>query len=230
MKTLTILCVLAVPVGAAAIALGGSTPPEGVLAPAEYVVEEAVTIPPDPPPIDTPATAAVTPTRGSAVQVTETIPPPPKPTAREIVNGLPYKHYDAKPALEAFRLVAADVGWSSQLIAAWEPFVNDVMFGESAYCWNRRNGDVVAMYSACVIIKATTREDVGFGQATRSLYGPDAQLCKGWGICSAEQILASPYDSMLWSIVRPIELNGSQPWCYNDAARAYHKCHLAPDR
>lgn len=164
------------------------------------------------------------------IQVTDTEAPPPRPSIRSIVNGLHYQHYLPGPALTAFRLVASERGWSSAKTLAWEPFVNDVLFGESAYCWNRRNGDTIEAYSACHILHTTTREDVGFGQVTRSYYGQGAQLCELFGICSAGQILASPYDSMKWSIVVPIELDGSQPWCYNDYARRYHKCGLAPDR
>lgn len=162
--------------------------------------------------------------RGTQIQIT------PQPSVRTIVNGLPYKHYDHKPAHEAFRYVATWAGWTPERIEAWLPFVNDVMFGESAYCWNRRNGDVVESYSYCKILRTTQREDVGFGQVTRSYYGSNAKLCQLYGICSAAQILASPFDSMLWSIVRPIELDGSRPWCYNAYARGYHDCWLAPDR
>jgi hypothetical protein len=164
----------------------------------------------------------------NAQQITDTVPPP--PTIRQTVNALPYQHYNDVPAMKAYRLVAAERGWSSQRIEAWAPFVRDVMLGESAFCWNRRRGDIVASYSMCVITRQGRYEDVGFGQVTTSFYGRDGLLCTQYGICSSAQILASPYDSMLWSLVVPIELDGSHPWCFNSRARAYHPtCASAPD-
>jgi hypothetical protein len=104
------------------------------------------------------------------------------------------------------------------------------MLGESAFCWNRRRGDVVAPYSACVITRQGTHEDVGFGQVTTSWYGQGAILCQEYGVCHSAQIIASPYASMLYSIVIPIEEAGSRSWCYSAAARSYHDCWKAPDR
>lgn len=162
----------------------------------------------------------------NAHQITSTLPPP---STRSQVNALAYQHYNDVPAMAAYRLVAAERGWGAARIEAWAPFVRDVMLGESAFCWNRRRGDVVESYSlGCVITRQGTHDDVGFGQVTASFYGHDASLCTGYGICSMGQILASPYDSMLWSVVVPIELDGSRPWCYSSAARSYHKCWLAP--
>lgn len=163
----------------------------------------------------------------NAQQITPTVPPP---SIRGLVNALPYQHYNDVPAMKAFRLVAAERGWSSQRIESWAPFVRDVMLGESAFCWNRRRGDIVASYSMCVITRQGRYEDVGFGQVTRSWYGSNATLCTKYGVCSSSQILASPYDSMLWSIIVPLEEAGSQSWCYNAFARSYHNCGLAPDR
>lgn len=163
----------------------------------------------------------------NAVQVTPTIP---QQTTREIVNSLPYQHYNDVPAMKAFRLVAAEHGWSSTRIESWAPFIRDVMLGESAFCWNRRRGDIVKSYSVgCIITRQGTHEDVGFGQVTTSWYGAGAILCTKYGVCHSGQILASPYDSMLYSIVIPIEEAGSQSWCYSSAARSYHRCGLAPD-
>lgn len=164
----------------------------------------------------------------NARQVTDTVPPP--LTIRQQVDALPYQHYNDVPAMKAYRLVAADHGWSSARIESWAPFVRDVMLGESAFCWNRRRGDIVASYSMCVITRQGRYEDVGFGQVTRSWYGSDAILCQKYGVCSREIILASPYNSMLYSIVIPLEEAGSQSWCYSSFARSYHNCGLAPDR
>lgn len=166
----------------------------------------------------------------NAQQVTDTMPPPPKPSTRQIVNSLPYQHYNDIPAMTAYRLVAAERGWTSARIEAWAPFVRDVMLGESAFCWNRRRGDIVRPYSVgCVITRQGRYEDVGFGQVTSSFYGDAGLLCTKYGVCSSGQILASPYDSMLWSLVVPLELDGSHPWCFSGAARSYHNCGLAPD-
>lgn len=166
----------------------------------------------------------------NAQQVTPTVPPPPALTTRQIVNSLPFQHYNDVPAMRAFRLVAAERGWSASKIEAWAPFARDVMLGESAFCWNRRRGDIVQSYSVgCVITRQGTHEDVGFGQVTTSFYGQGALLCTRYGICSRQQILASPYDSMLWSLVVPLELDGSHPWCFSGSARSYHNCRLAPD-
>lgn len=162
----------------------------------------------------------------NARQITPTVPPP---SISSIVNGLAYQHYNDKPAMQAYRLVAAERGWSSAKIESWAPFVRDVMLGESAFCWNRRRGDVVLSYSMCVITHRGTHEDVGFGQATTSLYGDGGVLCAKYGVCSSRQILASPYASMLYSIVIPIEEQGSHPWCY-EGSHGYHKCGLAPGR
>ena len=174
-----------------------------------------------------PATSGQTADRGQPVQVTPTEPPP-SPIA--LVNSLPYQHYNDIPALNAFRIVAASRGWTPGRIASWQPFVRDVMLGESAFCWNRRRGDIVASYSRCVITRQGRHEDVGFGQVTSSWYGPTAILCLKYGVCHSSQILASPWTSMLYSIVIPIEEAGSQSWCFNSRARAYHDCWLAPDR
>lgn len=173
------------------------------------------------------ATVAQQADRGEFVQVGPTVPPP---SIRDIVNALPYQHYNDAPAMKAFRLVAADHGWNSQRIETWAPFVRDVMLGESAFCWNRRRGDIVASYSMCVITRQGRYEDVGFGQVTTSWYGSNAILCVEYGVCRSSQVLASPYASMLYSIVIPIEEAGSRSWCYSAAARSYHNCTLAPDR
>lgn len=173
------------------------------------------------------AATADTAERQAMVQATDTLPPP---DIRALVNGLPYEHYNPGPAMDAFRLVAAYRGWPDALIKAWEPFVNDVMFGESAYCWNRQRGDIMIPHSMCVLQRGGRHEDVGFGQVTAVFYGQNGEVCKQYGYCSRQQILASPFDSMLASIVAPIELEGSQPWCYNAYARRYHDCWRAPDR
>lgn len=171
--------------------------------------------------VDTPAESV------RRMQVTPTVPPP---DARTTVNSLTFQHYNDIPAMTAFRLVAGERGWTAEWIKAWEPFVHDVMLGESAFCWNRRRGDEVRPYSVgCVITRQGTHEDVGFGQVTSSFYGRDGLLCTRYGVCSMDRILASPYDSMLWSIVVPIELDGSHPWCWDARARAYHPtCRYAP--
>lgn len=174
--------------------------------------------------------------RLNATQVTDTIPPPPRP-ASDICNSLTYRSYDSRPSGICFRAVTAERGWSRARIDSWFPFIvsefSGVIQGESAHCWNVRRGEIIEGGRVCNEAnktRHTNAEDVGFGQATSSLWGSRGVLCVKHGVCSPGQILASPYTSMLYSIVLVVEELGSQPWCYDSRARSYHQCWEAPDR
>lgn len=173
------------------------------------------------------------------MQVTDTIPPPPKPSAAQTCNTLIYRSHQSTSAGVCFRAVTAERGWSAQRIESWFPFViigeASVIYGESRYCWHIRRGEYVEPDQICN--RENTKrylsrlgEDSGFGQATSSLWGRNGILCVDHGVCSSAQIIASPFTSMLYSIVIPIERLGSQPWCWSSWARDYHDCWRAPDR
>ena len=148
---------------------------------------------------------------------------------RDVVNGLPYRFYDAEPAKTAWYIVTAEVlGWDTATQDAWWPFARDVMLGESGFCWNRLRGDVMAYPNdGCVQERQGTHEDAGFGQVTWVLYGEGSLLCVDLGICSKWQVISDPWTSMV-SMVWVMDKLGRQPWCWNDFARGYHACHLAP--
>jgi hypothetical protein len=110
-----------------------------------------------------------------------------------------------------------------------------VIQGESAHCWNVRRGEIIEAFEVCNEANKTVisgpHEDAGFGQVTSVWYGSRGWLCKTHGYCGVYSIIASPYDSMLSSIVLLVEHSGSGPWCYSSRARDYHDCdRLAPDR
>lgn len=179
--------------------------------------------------IDQAATVAQPAERGAMMQLTPLGPPPPTPA--ETVNVLPYELYVAAPALQAYRIVATERGWPAELVAAWEPFVDNVMYGESGYCWNRLRGDVMVYPpDGCRQIRQGPHTDAGFGQVTPIAgYRPDLWMCQEHDICSKWDVIQDPWHSML-ALVLLVEREGSQPWCYNSFARSYHDCTLAPDR
>lgn len=157
----------------------------------------------------------------------------------------PEAHFimDGSAAMQSFRSVACYRGWPAERIAAWEPFMYDVVIKESMGCFNLRRNPILRVVlsegvtrparwgDGCVEALAANRntEDAGYGQVTRSGWGPRGVVCRTTGLCSAEQIVASPWNSMLATVVF-VEANGSQPWCYNARARRFHNCSLAPDR
>jgi hypothetical protein len=169
----------------------------------------------------------------NAFQATPTDPPPPKPpTAREIVNGLVYTAQQAGPAMQAFELVAADHGWTADRITEWAPFIEDVIRGESNFCPNLLRGavHVFPVEPGCRLQKQGTHEDAGFGQLTSVHHGSKGWLCVEYGVCGRHAVIRDPWTSME-SLVWLVERQGSQPWCFNAWAIAYHSCdELAPDR
>lgn len=165
--------------------------------------------------------------------------PEPPPTARVVCNMATYYAYDNgvdSPAAKCYRAVAAEEGWSAQKIAAWQPFLitefSGVIQGEASSCWNLRGGDRIAAGEPCTAVRRTSSpgDDTGWGQATRSLWGSNAHLCLAFGVCHWSQIISDPHSSMLNSVIRVVDYNGSQPWCFAGWAITYHQCWEAPDR
>lgn len=149
---------------------------------------------------------------------------------KDKVNSLPYSHNFAKPALEAFEIVAKYRGHDDAWVKAWKPFINDVLLLESGYCWNVKRGVIMANGGKnCAIKRQGKHSDSGFGQLIRLHYKPGAWLCKQEKLCSSQDIIANPWNSMT-AVVALVERSGSQPWCFNAWARRYHNCKLAPDR
>jgi hypothetical protein len=173
------------------------------------------------------------------VQATPTLAPP---SAAEVCNSLTYYGYDPKPTYQCFIAVTSERGWMPQTQDAWDDFLvwdfAGVIQGESSHCWNMRFGDRIGAGEPCTSKRGPgTGEDSGFGQATCVLYCAHrgGVLCLKHGYCSGAEIVASPFDSMLASVVLLVEMGrpngGSDPWCYDARARDYHDCaRLAPDR
>jgi hypothetical protein len=169
-------------------------------------------------------------------QVSPTLAPP---SAAETCNSQSYRayeHHAQSPAAICYRAVAAEQGWDASKIAAWQPFLitefSGVIQGESSSCWNLRGGDRIAAGEPCSAVRRTSSpgDDTGWGQATRSLWGSNAHLCLTFGVCHWSQIIASPYDSMLNSVIRVVDHAGSRSWCWVQWAVNYHHCWEAPDR
>lgn len=180
----------------------------------------------------TPVMIEALPERLPAVQATDTLPPPPTTipkTPQEIVNGLWYDYVDGKDqAMMAFAIVAKYNGWSDQKIQSWAAFANDVIGKESGYCWNVLGGAIVST-NGCAISRQGTGSDAGFGQLTSVHHGPGMWLCEIYGVCGRHAVIRDPWTSMS-SVVWLFDREGSQPWCYSDWARGFHRCGLAPDR
>lgn len=148
------------------------------------------------------------------------------------VNSLPYDYADGiGAAREAYRTVARVRGWDPATIARWEPFlVEDVMHGESGWCWNVRGG--ATMHGdGCLIDEQGTHVDAGFFQLVAVWYKvPDGVLCQSESICGVQAVIGSPWQSMNAGLAA-VEHDGSRPWCYNADARSYHPlCSTVPRR
>lgn len=238
-RPLLVCCVLAVPLAAVALALDAGTEVLETMPEAQYVAEPVVTIPADPPAISVAATVgeAAFPDRGIMIQVAETVPPPPPPSARQVCNSLTYVAYDPGPSGTCFRAITQERGWGGKT-DLWFPFIvsefSGVIQGESGHCWNVRRNEIIEAGEVCNEANKTRigplGDDVGFGQATSVWHGRNGWLCREHGYCGVNSILASPYDSMLATIVLLVEYQGSAPWCYSSHARSYHQCWEAPDR
>lgn len=142
------------------------------------------------------------------------------------VNSLPYSLFVPGPGEEAFRLVAADRGWTQENIDKWVPFASAVMKRESGYCYNVRRGAQMTG-NACEMSAQGRGSDSGFGQLISLHYKPGRWLCTQEGLCSADDIVATPFASMT-ALVALIERSGAQPWCYTKQLRRGSVCRIAP--
>lgn len=144
----------------------------------------------------------------------------------EVVNNLPYAIYVAEPAEEAFRIVTQERGWVQEDIDKWVPFASAVMKRESGYCYNVRRGARMTG-DGCELARQGSGSDSGFGQLISIHYKPGRWLCEQEGLCSADDIVSTPYASMT-AFVALIERGGAQPWCYTAKLRRSSVCNLAP--
>lgn len=152
-------------------------------------------------------------------------PPPNYRDPRVIVNQLPYEWMNLDPAVDAFHLVTAFRGWPLEDIAAWTPFVREVMARESGGCWNVLRGAIVSIWEGCVLSRQGRYTDSGFGQVLMSVH--KSWLCPQEGLCSPAAVVASPWTSMT-AFVALIERAGRQGWCYTAKLRRGRVCQLAP--
>jgi len=143
------------------------------------------------------------------------------------INNLTYTYGEATPAMEAFASVARARGWSDQSIAEWSPFLKNVMMRESGYCYNVRRGATFSKSVGCVLAQQGPHSDSGFGQVISIHYKPGAWLCEQESLCSADDIVATPWASMT-ALVALLERNGRQPWCFTNSLRATAVCRNAP--
>lgn len=140
---------------------------------------------------------------------------------------------EVEPVRQTFASVACKRGWEPERIRAWWPFIQDVVMKESMGCFNLRRAPVFVRGTgwgdSCVdnLVRNRNTEDSGYGQVTRSGWGPRGVVCRQAGLCSPAQIIESPYNSMTALLVF-VENNGKQPWCYSARARRFHNCSLAP--
>jgi hypothetical protein len=177
-----------------------------------------------PPPVPTTTTVPITAPAVAHLTAVRVDPPePPPPTAAEVCNTLVYDFEEMYGPMICFRAVAAEQGIVH--IAEAEPWIFDVIVKESGGCPFIRGGDR-DIPVGCTPKHRGSGSDVGFGQATYSYYGPGGKLCTVYGICSSWQILASPYDSMLNSVVRVAILDGRYGYCDYEGAPRYHACSL----
>lgn len=150
------------------------------------------------------------------------------------VNNLVYSYGDPKPAMEAFRIVARERGWTPKEIKSWEIAIANIMMGESGFCPNViRGAKIDGLNPGCKILRDKrgrllqgTHSDAGFGQLIGIHYRHTTPgtgwLCDQEKLCSKWQIIASPWNSMT-SLVALIERSGVKGWCYNSRARSYHR-------
>lgn len=172
----------------------------------------------------------MSPTTTTSTTTTTTLPPTTTttpPTPEEIVNNIVYIHSDPAPAMQAFAIVATARGWSQEQITSWSTFASDVMYRESRYCYNVRRGAVIDQAYGCVLEKQGPYQDSGFAQLIATHYNPGKWLCEQENLCSAEDIISTPWNSMT-SFVALLERSGRQPWCYSDSLKALSRCRNAP--
>ena len=162
----------------------------------------------------------------AALVLLQAHPPTEAASVRSQVDQLGYRFHDMTSPMQAFRLVAAERGWTQAEITSWEAAVSNIIFLESGGCWNLRRGASLPNAGAsCTTVSGVSRNsDSGFGQVTRIWWKQGAPVCKHSGICSAESVVASPYNSMTALLV-VLESDPRLRWsyCYNRRARSYHR-------
>lgn len=149
------------------------------------------------------------------------------PEVRSMVEGLTYRLDDPTPATSAYRAVAEARGWSQTTIDRWQPFLIAVMRRESHFCPNVRRGARIARVEGCVLARQGRGTDSGFGQVISLHYRQGAWLCNQEGLCSAEAIVGSPWNSMT-AFLALVERAGRQGWCYTPRLKRGEVCQLAP--
>jgi hypothetical protein len=142
------------------------------------------------------------------------------------VNKLTYSYGNPKPAMQAFKLVAAQRGWTPKEIKSWEIAIANIMMGESGFCPNLLRGAIIKNPTGCVLAKQGKHSDSGFGQLISIHYRHTTPgtgwLCAQEKLCSKWEIIASPWNSMT-SLLALIERSGVSGWCYNARARSIHR-------
>ena len=154
--------------------------------------------------------------------------------AKQICNDAVYVGWDPAPVRTCYRALAAELGWWPVTIDDWQWFLVDstagVIGGEANYCWNIHRGEFPKRGQPCTEITTRTQHsDSGFGQITGTWHGPTGYLCVHHGYCGRDSITESPYTSMR-SLLLLVEIDGSNPWCWNPRIIAWHRCSEAPDR
>lgn len=222
MKALTLVLAVALLVGC-----GEAAPPPATDV-ATTTTESAPTTVAPTTTIEIVETAAVS--HMPAVRVDPPEPPPAPFDCAAYVNGIAYQVNDPEPARLAYRITAACRGWDEATIARWERFiVDDVMKGESRYCWNVRGGAEMTG-SGCEMSRQGRKEDSGIMQLIGLWYHPGGPLCVATGMCSSAAIIASPWSSFTAGLFA-IEYDGKGPWCYDAWARGFHPtCAITPRR
>jgi hypothetical protein len=137
-----------------------------------------------------------------------------------LVNSLPYSYQSKAPVLDAFRIVTASRGWTTEQTASWEVAMWDIALKEAQGCWNVRYGARFAHWDGrgC-ILRSAGRGASGYGQITSVLH---PVTCEMAGLCSGPAIVSSPWTSML-ALVVVIERHGVKPYCYDSFSRSFHR-------
>ena len=163
---------------------------------------------------------------GTVIQVDGTLTPP---TACDLektrINTMVYHWGVSEPAMNTFRSVARCRGWTQPEIDSWLTAAEDIMRGESGFCWNVLGGARGAG-AGCVIARQGRKEDAGFGQLIRIHYQigrpGTGWLCVQEGLCSKWDVIATPWNSMT-ALVALIERSGTAGWCFSASARRHHR-------
>ncbi len=158
-----------------------------------------------------------------------TVPENPCDASRRFVDSLPYEWGNLQPVHQAYRSVAACLGWSPAVTNRWEQFlVEDVIKEESGGCWNVLRKAQWQGEGCNFSYPNGSAEDAGFFQLIGLWHGPDGYLCTTFGTCGRNAVIASPFESMRAGL-RAVMHDGSRPWCYDARARSFHdSCDTVP--